>query len=62
MKLRELLNNIPILETNADLDMEIASVAYDSRKWPLPLGCGAGRKARFGVKAGQLWRERGCQV
>ena len=32
MKLRELLNNIPILETNADLDMEIASVAYDSRK------------------------------
>ena len=32
MKLRELLKNIPVLETTADLDAEIADVAYDSRK------------------------------
>ena len=32
MKLKELLNGIEILETNADMDMEIGDVAYDSRK------------------------------
>jgi len=32
MKLKELLNGISVLETNADLDMEIESVVYDSRK------------------------------
>ncbi len=32
MKLRELLNGIRVLETNADMEMEIGSVAYDSRK------------------------------
>ena len=32
MKLRDLLKNIPVLETNADMAMDIASVAYDSRK------------------------------
>ena len=31
MKLGELLHNIPILETNADLRMEITGVSYDSR-------------------------------
>lgn len=32
MKLKELLRGIEILETNADLEREIGSVAYDSRK------------------------------
>ena len=32
MKLRELLANIAVLETNTDPEMEIAAVAYDSRK------------------------------
>jgi len=32
MKLQELLRGIEILETNADLGLEITSVAYDSRK------------------------------
>jgi len=32
MKLKNLLNEITVLETNADLDMEIESVVYDSRK------------------------------
>ena len=31
MKLGELLHNIPILETNADLEQEITGVSYDSR-------------------------------
>ena len=32
MKLRELLNGIPVLQTTADLELEINAVAYDSRK------------------------------
>lgn len=32
MKLRELLKDIPVLETNADPELEISHVAYDSRK------------------------------
>ena len=32
MKLRELLEGITVLETNCDLDMQIGSVVYDSRK------------------------------
>ena len=32
MKLRDLLNGIEIVETNADMEMEIEEVAYDSRK------------------------------
>ena len=32
MKLKNLLQGIEIINTNADMDMEIASVAYDSRK------------------------------
>ena len=32
MKLRELLANITVIEATADLDMDIADVAYDSRK------------------------------
>ena len=32
MKLRELLKGINILETNADMELEIGAVAYDSRK------------------------------
>ena len=32
MKLQKLLQDIPVLETNADLNMEIGAVAYDSRK------------------------------
>ena len=32
MKLRELLNGIEVLESTANLDMEIGAVAYDSRK------------------------------
>ena len=32
MKLKDLLVNIPVLETHADVEMEIKSVAYDSRK------------------------------
>ena len=32
MKLRELLAGIPVLETNADLELNIEAVAYDSRK------------------------------
>ena len=32
MKLQQLLSGIPILESTADLDLEITSVAYDSRK------------------------------
>ena len=31
MKLGELLHNISILETNADLEQEITGVSYDSR-------------------------------
>jgi len=32
MKLRELLKDIPVLKTNADLEMEISGVSYDSRQ------------------------------
>ena len=32
MKLLELLKNVPVLETNADMELPIAHVAYDSRK------------------------------
>ena len=32
MKLRSLLNNIDVLETNLSMDLEISAVAYDSRK------------------------------
>ena len=32
MKLKELLNGISILETNVDMELEVADVAYDSRK------------------------------
>ncbi len=32
MKLSELLQHIPVLETNADLSMEISGVSYDSRQ------------------------------
>ena len=32
MKLKDLLVNISVLETNADLNMEIQAIAYDSRK------------------------------
>ena len=32
MKLRELLQGIAVLETNADLEQDIPAVAYDSRK------------------------------
>ena len=32
MKLKELLKNIAVLESNADMEMDIESVAYDSRK------------------------------
>ena len=32
MKLKELLKNISVLESNADMEMDIESVAYDSRK------------------------------
>ena len=32
MKLRQLLEGLDILETNADLEMEISGVSYDSRK------------------------------
>ena len=32
MKLQELLKNIPVLETNADPELEITGVCYDSRK------------------------------
>ena len=32
MKLRELLADIEVLETTADLELDIDSVAYDSRK------------------------------
>ena len=32
MKLQELLNNIPVLECTADLNLEIEAVHYDSRK------------------------------
>ena len=32
MKLKELLRNVPVLETNADLKLEIENVYYDSRK------------------------------
>ena len=32
MKLKDLLQGIPVMETNADLDMNIEAVAYDSRK------------------------------
>ena len=38
MKLKELLSDLPILETNADLEQEITSVVYDTRKEILP-GC-----------------------
>lgn len=32
MKLRELLKDIPVIKTNVDLELEISSVVYDSRK------------------------------
>ncbi len=32
MKLRELLDHVEVLKTNVDMDMEITSVVYDSRK------------------------------
>ena len=32
MKLRDLLEGLAVLETNADLDLEISGVSYDSRK------------------------------
>ena len=32
MKLRELLADIQVLKSNADMEMEICDVAYDSRK------------------------------
>ena len=32
MKLRDLLKNIDVLACNADLDMEISGISYDSRK------------------------------
>ncbi len=32
MKLQELLKNITVLETNADMEMEISGVSYDSRQ------------------------------
>ena len=32
MKLKDLLVNIPVLETHANVEMEIGGVAYDSRK------------------------------
>ncbi len=32
MKLKELMNGITVLETNADMELEITEVAYDSRK------------------------------
>lgn len=32
MKLRELLNEVPVLETTADLETEITGISYDSRK------------------------------
>ena len=32
MKLRELLEDVQVLESNADLDMEIKDITYDSRK------------------------------
>lgn len=32
MKLKELLREVPVLSTNADLDMDISGVSYDSRK------------------------------
>ena len=32
MKLRELLENVQVVQTTTDMDMEIAHVAYDSRK------------------------------
>ena len=32
MKLRELLRNIHVLDSSADMELEISGVAYDSRK------------------------------
>ena len=32
MKLRELLNDIHVIASNVDMDMNIESIAYDSRK------------------------------
>ena len=32
MKLRKLLQDVPVIECTADLDMEVAHIAYDSRK------------------------------
>ena len=32
MKLKALLSGISVLETNVDLELDITSVAYDSRK------------------------------
>lgn len=32
MKLNELLKNVEIIESNADMELEISGVAYDSRK------------------------------
>ena len=32
MKLKELLKDIQVLKTNADMELEIGDIAYDSRK------------------------------
>ena len=32
MKLREIVKNLNILDANADMDMEIRGISYDSRK------------------------------
>ena len=32
MKLKELLKDINVLKTNADMELEIGDIAYDSRK------------------------------
>ena len=32
MKLRELIKDIEILSSNADMDMDISGICYDSRK------------------------------
>ena len=42
MKLREIIQNVQVLDTNADLDMEIAGVSYDSRQTQPGGGGGSG--------------------
>ena len=32
MKLKDLLKDIPVLETNADMELDIQEIFYDSRK------------------------------